>query len=165
VSTISKLAPVLCTLLCAYLASAQAEPQFQARAASGVRGDMGAAGRQMGAAADGNGNAAAGYRGGFTTQGGAQAQSRTRFKRNSDGSASGESHASANGDKASVQRDATYNRDAEGSASAQRTTPATNKESGVTYTGSSTWEKGSGASRQGSCTDASGNTVACGGSR
>ena len=55
------------------------------------------------------------------------------------------------------------NGSADGStASATRNTTATNANTGVSYDGSTTWTKGSGFSRSGSCTDSGGNTVTCG---
>lgn len=68
-------------------------------------------------------------------------------------------------EKAQGQRSGSFTRKSDGTASAQRSATATNKETGVTYSGSTTWEKGSGVTREASCKDASGNTVACGEAR
>ena len=85
---------------------------------------------------NGNGNVAAGRESGFATDNGVQGQSRAKFKRNSDGT-----------------------------ASAERATTITNDNTGVTLDGSSTYTKGEGVNRDVSCKDASGNSVTCGSAR
>jgi hypothetical protein len=172
-------AALMGVLVTTFTTCAAAEPVFDGRAvsaqtaqggvlargASGARGEHGAIGRDRGIVSDGNGNTAGGYAGGFTTEGGAQGQRRTRFKRNADGSASATSQASASGSNGSADRNASYTRNADGTASGERTTTITNNGTGVTLDGTTTYTKGSGAAREVTCRDASGNAVACGPSR
>lgn len=115
---------------------------------------------------DGQGNGTAVGGGRFEAANGAQGQRGARVKRSADGSVNADAQGSlttANGGTA--ERDAHYTRNADGSASASRSTSATNARTGVSYDGSTTWTKGQGLSRSGSCKDASGNTVTCGSAR
>ena len=59
-------------------------------------------------------------------------------------------------------RTRSFERASDGSASGERSTRITNASTGVTVDGTSSYTKGSGASRSVSCTDAAGNAVACG---
>jgi hypothetical protein len=69
----------------------------------------------------------------------------------------------ANGSTGSTSK--RFTRNADGSASGERSTTATNANTGVTYNGSTTYTKGEGVSRSGGCTDAAGNNVTCGAAR
>jgi hypothetical protein len=113
------------------------------------------------------GNVVAGSGGAYRTASGAQGARSARFKRSDDGSVDASRQAkatTANGSTA--ERSASFTRSADGSsASAERSTTATNANTGVIYDGSTTWTKGSGLSRSGSCKDAAGNTVTCGSAR
>lgn len=158
------------TLLLAGLAlaatgSAQAEPRAWSRGAA-VQGAGGAAAGQRGVVADGQGNAQGATRSGFTTQAGAHGQRTGNFQRSADGSVNANGQASATGrNGGSAERSASLDRNADGSASGRRSTTATNANTGVTFDGQTTYTKGSGVSRTGSCTDASGQSVTCGSAR
>jgi hypothetical protein len=136
------------------------------RAVGSVNGSHVDAAGQRRLAGDGQGNVAAAGGGSYSTAAGGQGARSTRFKRQDDGSVDASRQGSlttANGGTAA--RDASYTRNADGGASAERNTSATNARTGVSYDGSTTWTKGQGLSRSGSCTDASGNTVTCGSAR
>lgn len=148
-------------LLPGRLAEAAGGSPFAARANTAVHGEQGAYGRRQAIVGDGAGNVAGANQGAFTTQSGAQGARSSRFKRGADGSVQADSHGAVSGDKGSAQRDASFTRTADGSASGERTTTATNNKTGVTYDASTSYSKGSGISRSASCTDASGNSVAC----
>jgi hypothetical protein len=142
----------LACLACIALASlsVQAEPLLQGkrivtdnangglavRSAGSVNGSQVDAAGQRRLLTDGNGNLSANGSSAFTTTNGSSGSRSTRVTRSADGSASGE-----------------------------RSTTATNAETGVTFNGSTSYTKGSGASRSASCTDASGKTVTCGSAR
>jgi hypothetical protein len=140
-----------------------AEGGRAAHAGGTVNGSRLKASRQQGAAADGQGNLAAGKSGGFTTEAGGQGLRNRKFKRNADGSinASGQGAVTtANG--GSAERSGSFTRDADGNASGERSTTATNANTGVTMDASTSYSKGSGVSRSTTCHDAAGNTVSCG---
>ena len=152
--------------------AAQAEPFAVTRSAAGsggaragqqawgLSGAYGAAGVRRGAVADGQGNAAGRSVAGFDTANGQGLRTRS-FERHADGSAKAGSDARIEGTRGSAERHADYARTSDGSATASRTTSATNAGTGMTVDASSTWTKGSGASRSVSCTDASGKSVDC----
>jgi hypothetical protein len=116
---------------------------------------------------DGQGNAAASTASGFATAAGGQGARFGQMSRTADGGLNASAQGSvttANG--GSAERSGSYNRSADGSsASRERGTTVTNANTGVTYDGSTTYTKGSGISRSGSCKDASGQVVACGSAR
>lgn len=115
---------------------------------------------------DGNGHGIAQRGGTFTTANGAQGGRSQRLVRTEDGAVNASSRAGVSGDNGSAASSKTVTRSADGSsASAERNTSATNNNTGVTYDGSTTWAKGSGVSRSGSCKDSAGNTVTCGSQR
>lgn len=115
---------------------------------------------------DGSGHGIAQRGGTFTTANGAEGGRSQRFVRGEDGAVRATSRAGVSGDNASAASSKTYARSADGStASAERNTTATNHHTGVTYDGTTTWTKGSGVSRSGSCKDSAGNTVTCGAQR
>jgi hypothetical protein len=134
-------------------------------ARAGVSGDtaLGTLSARRGFAADGQGNAGAATGTGFTTAAGGQGARLGKVNRSSDGSvnASGQSGFETAGG-GSVDRSGSYTRQADGTASGERSTTATNANTGMTFDGSTTYAKGSGVSRSGSCKDASGTTVSCG---
>jgi hypothetical protein len=113
-----------------------AHAQSVSHSAAASRVGDAAAGGRRGIATDGQGNVDAAAGSGFVTANGVRGQRSVRYTRSSDGT-----------------------------ASAERNTTATNPNTGVTFDGSTTYTKGSGASRNASCTDASGNAVNCGKSR
>jgi hypothetical protein len=168
---------VVCTAVLSFTSvAAQAEGRARARGAAvqadggaraarsgrAVAGDYGAAGGQRAFAADGEGNASGAARGGFTTESGARGGRYGEFNRSDDGSFSANGNASAEGDYRSADRSSSFNRDADGNASGERSTTLTNKQTGNTFEGSTTYEKGEGVSRSAACTDASGNGIDCG---
>lgn len=75
----------------------------------------------------------------------------------------GAAFTTANGTSGS--RSARFTRNADGTASGERSSTATNAYTGVTFNGSTTFTQGSGVSRSAGCTDASGESVACGSAR
>jgi hypothetical protein len=115
---------------------------------------------------DGNGHGIAQRGGTFTAANGAEGARSQRLVRGEDGALRATSRAGVSGDNGSAASSKTYTRSADGSnASAERNTTATNSQTGVTYDGTTTWTKGSGLSRSGSCKDSAGNTVTCGARR
>ena len=115
---------------------------------------------------DGSGHGIAQRGGTFTAANGAQGGRTQRLVRTEDGAVDAASRAGVSGDNGSAASTRSFTRSADGStASAARSTTATNANTGVTYDGSSSWTKGSGFSRSGSCTDSAGNTVTCGAQR
>jgi hypothetical protein len=144
--------------------SAHAEP-LHARKTFSAQGNNGALAGQRGLVADGQGNVNAGSAGAFNTANG-QGLRTSKVQRSSDGSINASTNGSASGTNGSANSSSSFTRSADGSsASGSRNTSATNSNTGVTYDGSTTYTKGSGFSRSGSCTDASGNTVTCGSAR
>jgi hypothetical protein len=142
---------VACTLLACI--AAQADPALNVNRNARIAGD-------------GSGHGIAQRGGAFTTANGAEGARTQRLRRSEDGSIKAGSRAAVSGDNGSAASTKTYSRSADGSsASAERNTTATNSNTGVTYDGATTWTKGEGVSRSGSCTDASGNTVTCGSAR
>jgi hypothetical protein len=126
----------LACLLGAAPAAHAEQPMLRARSAGAFNGaNVDAAGARC-VFADGQGNVNANANSAITTANGSSGASSKRFTRNADGSASGE-----------------------------RSSTATNANTGVTWNGSTTYTKGEGVSRSGGCTDAAGNTVACGAAR
>jgi hypothetical protein len=115
---------------------------------------------------DGSGHGIAQRGGTFTTANGAEGGRSQRLVRGEDGAVRATSRAGVSGDNGSAASSKTVTRSADGStASAERNTTATNNHTGVTYDGQTTWTKGSGLSRSGSCKDSAGNTVTCGSQR
>lgn len=116
---------------------------------------------------DGSGNVHGAAGSGFNTAAGGQGLRTRSFERNADGSVDARNQASmstANG--GSAERSGSFTRSADGSsASGARSTTVNNAPTGVTFDGQTTYTKGSGFSRSASCTDAAGNTVACGANR
>jgi hypothetical protein len=144
--------------------AAHAEP-LHARKTFNAQGSNGALAAQRGLVADGQGIVNAGSAGAFNTANG-QGLRTSKFQRSSDGSINASSQANANGTNGSASSSSSFTRSADGSsASGSRNTSVTNANTGVSYDGSTTYTKGSGFSRSGSCTDASGNTVTCGSAR
>jgi hypothetical protein len=111
---------------------AHAEPVVRARSAGAFNGANVDAGGSRRLVTDGQGNVNANANSAFSTANGSSGSTSKRFTRSADGGASGE-----------------------------RSTTATNANTGVSYNGSTTYTQGSGFSRSGSCTDAAGNTVTC----
>lgn len=132
----------------------------------GVSGDsaLGSFGGRRNVVADGQGNAAASTASGFTTAAGGQGARLGQASRTADGGFNASTQAGVTtADGGSAERSGSYARSADGSsASGQRSTTVTNANTGVTYDGSTTYAKGSGISRSGSCKDASGQTMTCG---
>lgn len=138
---------------------------LSARAAGSIQSSTLDAAGQRRVFGDGQGNVAGTRSGAFTTAGGAEGARSLRFKRSDDGSVNASSQGSVNGANGSADRSASYTRNADGSASGERSTTATNANTGVTLDASTTYTKGSGFSRSASCKDAAGNTVTCGSAR
>ncbi len=150
---LSKILTVTCVAIASFTwltTTVQAEPVVHAQRVTNQTAQGGLAARSAGAfngnnvnaagnrrvLSDGDGNVNARANSAFTTANGSSGSTSKRFTRNADGTASGE-----------------------------RNTTATNANTGVTYDGSTTYTKGEGVSRSGSCTDSSGNTVTCGSAR
>ncbi len=160
----SKFTPIamLCaTIVSCTVQSTLAEPLNRGSRVA-VHGEHGAAGGQRGLSADGQGNVVAGSTSGFTLARGGQGQRQASVERSADGSVDAQAQASVRGNRGSADRSASLTRNADGTASAERSTTATNSNTGVTFDASASYSKGSGVTRTASCKDAAGNTVACG---
>lgn len=129
--------PILTACLLGAALAAQAEQAWvRARSAGSFNSaNVDAAGARR-VFADGQGKVDASAGSAFTTTNGSSGSTSKRFTRNADGTASGE-----------------------------RSTTATNADTGVTFNGSTRYTRGSGMSRSGGCTDASGQGVPCGSAR
>jgi hypothetical protein len=77
------------------------------------------------------------------------------------GSATRSGRFAASGANGSVDSSGSATRNADGSYSGNRSTTATNKATGNTYNGSTTYDSTNGVSRSATCTDAMGNSIAC----
>lgn len=157
---------IACGLVTACAVSNAIADGLVVRSAQGLNSNRLAAGGQRAVVADGQGNAAGTTRSAFTTGSGAQGLRSANFSRAADGSVDANAQASVTGAQGgSAERSASFMRNADGSASGERSTTATNARTGTTFSGSTSYTKGSGLTRSGSCTDAAGNTVTCGSSR
>jgi hypothetical protein len=138
-----------------------AEGGTAARSSLATRGSHGALAGNRGLVANGEGNAAGGATSGFTTDSGGQGLRARKFKRSDDGSFNASGQSRASGANGSADRSGSFTRNADGTASGEQSTTMTNANTGVTFDASTTYDKGSGASRSASCKDASGSTVPC----
>jgi hypothetical protein len=146
-----KTAATVCVAIAGFIAlTAQAEPVVHARRALDTTAAGGVAARSAGSYNGSNIDAAG------------QRRLRADGQGNVNASASS-ALSTVNGSTAS--RTARFSRSADGTASGQRSSTATNADTGVTWNGSTTYTQGSGVSRSGGCTDAAGNTVTCGSAR
>ncbi|MFM9979045.1 MAG: hypothetical protein ACKVOP_13500 [Sphingomonadaceae bacterium] len=80
---------------------------------------------------------------------------------NPDGSATRRGGFAASGARGSVASEGSAARNADGTYSGSRATTATNAATGNTYKGSTTYDSTNGVTRSATCTDATGNTIAC----
>lgn len=146
-----KTAATVCVAIAGFIAlTAQAEPVLHGRRALDTTASGALAARSAGSFNGSNVDAAGQRRVLADGQGNVNASA-------------GSTVSTANGSSGS--RTARFTRNADGTASGERSSTATNANTGVTWNGSTTYTKGSGVSRSGSCTDASGNTVTCGSAR
>jgi hypothetical protein len=99
--------------------------------------------------------------GGFKGAKGATGARASTATVNPDGSASRSGGFAANGARGSVDSSGSATRNADGTYSGSRSTTATNKATGNTYNGSTTYDSTNGVNRTATCTDAMGNTIAC----
>ena len=132
------------------------------RTAVGARGNYGTFRGLRGFGADGEGNVAAAGASGFATASGGQGWRSADFNRSAEGTVTANGAASASGANWSADRNGSYTKNADGTASGQRSATATNANTGVTFDASTTYAKGAGVTRSGSCKDAAGTTVTCG---
>lgn len=99
--------------------------------------------------------------GGFKGANGATGARASTATVNPDGSATRNGRFSASGAKGSVASSGSSTRNADGTYSGGRSTTATNKTTGTTYNGSTTYDSTNGVNRTATCTDAMGNSIAC----
>jgi hypothetical protein len=135
----------------------------------GVNGGMAAAGtgakgsyaRGRAYQTDGTGNAKGGSAGGFKGANGSQGAYKSTWSKSANGTATYQGQAGASGARGSAQTSVNASRSASGQTTATTQTSATSKTTGNSYNGSTTYQKGQGATHTGTCTNASGSTIPC----
>ncbi len=109
---------------------------------------------------DGNGNASTRSGTAFRTRNGGTGTRTGSTSRNADGSLSHQGEITASGARGgSIQSEGGFTRNAN-DVNTRRSTTATSP-NGTTYQGSTTYDKENGISHSATCTDSTGNTVAC----
>ncbi|MCP5159722.1 MAG: hypothetical protein H6974_08820 [Gammaproteobacteria bacterium] len=116
--------------------------------------------RGRGAAIDSQGNFVSGGGGAFNT-GTAQGVRAGRTTGTVGAGIQHQSGMAVQGVRGSATSSGAFNTDGAGGASGSRTTSANSSSSGASYTGSTSYERGSGANHTSSCTDYYGNPVSC----
>jgi hypothetical protein len=147
----------------ARVAGARANAQGGTTAGSAAAGTTAAGGRYArgaGVATDGAGNAVGGSGAAVQTANGSTAARGGAFQRNADGSFQRGGGFAVSGVNGTAQSQGTVSGDGQGHVVGSRSTQATST-SGATYDGQTDFDSETGVSHTGTCTDASGNAVAC----
>lgn len=127
-----------------------------------VQGVNGSSVRARGAKKNDDGSVTTGRAGAFKTAGGAQGGRASTTTVNPDGSANRKSARGASGAAGSYSSSSDVTRNADGSYSGGRSTTATNNNTGTTYNGSTQIDPATGKPvRSGTCTNATGEVIAC----
>ena len=129
----------------------------RAVAGHGANGASYARGRAFQTDGQGNGKVASG--GAFSGPNGASGARAGTTSRGADGTVTHQSGMAANGAKGSVESSGGYTKTQDG-VKQSRTTTATGA-NGTTYQGSTSYDKNTGLTHSGSCTDAAGNSAPC----
>lgn len=127
----------------------------------GVKGpNGGAAVGGRGVATDGQGNAAGGSGQAVKGPGGAMGARAGTWSRSADGSMQHQSGGAVSGAQGTASSSGSMSKGADGTVGGSRTTNA-QANSGATYDGETTYDKDSGVTHSGTCTNAAGEVVAC----
>lgn len=129
------------------------------RAAAGRGANGGSYARGRAFQTDGQGNSTAASGGAFRGPNGASGARAGTTSRSADGTVTHQSGMAASGAKGSVESSGGYTKTQDG-VTQSRTTTATGA-NGTTYQGSTSYDKNTGLTHSGSCTDAAGNAVPC----
>jgi hypothetical protein len=125
-----------------------------------IQGEDGGAVSRRGVATDGQGDAAGGSFRAFKGPNGAAGAQGGKWSHSANGTTTHSSAGAVSGARGSAKSSGSFSKQADGTASGQRSTTATGSNGG-TYDGSTTYSSSSGAQHTGTCTNASGQTVAC----
>ena len=129
----------------------------RAVAGRGPNGGAYARGRAFQTDGEGNGKVASG--GAFRGPNGAVGARKGTTSRSTDGTVTHQGSMAASGARGSVESSGRFTKTPDG-VTQSRTTTATGA-NGATYQGSTSYDKTTGVTHSGSCTDAAGNTVPC----
>lgn len=99
--------------------------------------------------------------GAFKGANGARGARASQATVNPDGSATRRGGFSVSGARGSASSQGSATRNADGSYAGSRSTTATNRATGNTYNGNTTYDSTNGVNRTATCTDAAGNSIAC----
>lgn len=127
---------------------------------SAIRGPGGAGYRSRGYATDGQGNAAAGTGGAYRTPYGSGARAGVTTH-SSDGTTSHESTGGASGTRGRFYSHGSSSYNPETGLDASRSTEATSKMTGSSYSGETSYTKSEGVTHSSTCYDAAGNPIDC----
>lgn len=111
-------------------------------------------------ATDGQGNAAAGSASTFKGPGGRAGIRASETTRTSDGNVQHSGGVAVTGSQGTLESQSGFSKSADGTVSGERNTNV-NTKAGGSYQGNTTYNSQTGVTHTGTCTDASGNVVAC----
>lgn len=162
-------ATLLCAASFAMLLATAADARPSRTRISGQNGAVTAAGgpnggfvRGRGAVQNADGGVTAGSGGAFATAGGARGARASTSTINPDGSATRQGGFGASGARGSASGESSLSRSADGTRTGTTSTTATSAATGNTYKGATTINSANGKPvRTATCTDASGNSIAC----
>jgi len=162
-STIAALGLVAATLT---PITAEARSRAHVRAPGGsataVAGPRGVAGRAQGTRTNADGSVTHASGGAFSGANGARGYRASETTVSPDGTVSRQGRLAASGAKGSVESAGGFTRSADGSWSGDRSTQATNAQTGNSYAGSTTIDPATGQPvHTGTCTNAAGEAIAC----
>lgn len=128
--------------------------------ATAVAGKRGVAGRAGGVTTSEDGTVTRGSVGGFAGANGSTGARASTTSVSPDGTVSHQGAAGTSGARGSAYSEGSFTKNADGTTSGSRTSSATNNATGNSYSGSTTVDNGQ-VSHTGTCTNASGEVIAC----